>query len=1070
MRKWATLLLLWAIAWPAMAEKTMSIEQVEELLFKLQGKPDGKVAGELEDVQVSERVSPARLARWEADFPGKRTREELMKLADMTSFLNPPASDVLRDPPPDVETQQRMLALAVEYFRQTTARLPNFYATRETTHFEDTLSHRADYSYVGSKAMGASGTLGGLTQTPGMASTTEYRGLHSTGDFSMTVTYRDGHEVLNEDTEKREKEEEAGLGLTSSGEFGPTLGAVIKDVAQTGLSWLRWEKGDSEPAAVFRYEVPANQSHFRIGITVEGREQAIFPAYHGEIEIDPATGEILRLSEVADSAPPNQAMRAAIVVDYAPVKIGDQSYVCPVRGVAFSMVPVPGGGATDDSALPVQVNLNDVAFTRYHEFGSEARIVANASDGGGAAPGGSGAPETDGAESPASAGAPAATAAPASTGAAAETASGSAPPATEETPATPAEAAVTPASTSTPNPASETTTAPASNPAANPAGDATEASTTSPHAGAISNAPAAGTVLHAQSNLVVLDVEVTDHDKPVKELDRSRFHVFEDGHEVPISSFEEHEPPASVEIAKAPTLPPDTYSNLPVYPETSAVNVLLLDALNTPMGDQEQVRKQMIPYLGTIKPGTALAIFTLSSRLRMVAGFTTDEAKLKQALESRKPSARSSADVGANTSESNSSTLVQAASSIATSNDPGTRWLVGQIMQFAADTQAYETDQRVTMTIDALSELARYLTAIPGKKNLIWFSGSFPIGLSPDAMLSTQIKDVGDYSIDMQRTSALLSAARVSVYPVDARGLTTAPAGDSSYTPPLATLQGVGRAVANDNNNSAMQTSQDQSTMSTIATETGGRAYLNSNGLKEAVEKIVAEGSSYYSLSYVPPEETGGKHGDDFRRVEVKVDGSKYQLSYRRGYYTDEGSKPASGAGGVPGAVTAAAVLGAPPSTQIVFQARVLPEGDPALTGPMPENELKNNLTGNFKGAPHRYVADLGVQLEDLTFAEGADGARTARLEIALVAYDAAGEPVNSLGRQFDLTLPAAQFEQFSAAGKGVPVRLMLDLPSGADVVRAVVYDAASAKIGSLEIPVQVTDAGTVAGPSASSN
>jgi hypothetical protein len=95
-----------------MADKTMSIEQMEQILIKLQGKPDGKVAGELEGVQLAERVTPARLAKWEAEFPGKQTREQLVKLADMTSFLNPPASDVLRDPPPDVETEERMLAMA----------------------------------------------------------------------------------------------------------------------------------------------------------------------------------------------------------------------------------------------------------------------------------------------------------------------------------------------------------------------------------------------------------------------------------------------------------------------------------------------------------------------------------------------------------------------------------------------------------------------------------------------------------------------------------------------------------------------------------------------------------------------------------------------------------------------------------------------------------------------------------------------------------------------------------------------------------------------------------------------
>src|ERR1039458_1625725 len=277
MRKWATLLLLWGIAWPAMADKTMSIEQMEQLLIKLQGKPDGKVANELESIGLTERVSPARLERWEAEFPGKRTREELTKLADLSEFMNPPASDVLRDPPPDLETQERMMALAVDYVRLTTQRLPDFYATRETTHFEDTLAHRTDYSYSPSQPMDAHGGMGVPVATPGMSTTTEYRGLHSSGVMSMTVTYRDGREVLNEDAEKRQKEEESTLGLISSGEFGPRLAELMKDVTHKGVAWVRWEPGIGEPAAVFRYVVPADDSHFRVEVTVDGKAEAIFP-------------------------------------------------------------------------------------------------------------------------------------------------------------------------------------------------------------------------------------------------------------------------------------------------------------------------------------------------------------------------------------------------------------------------------------------------------------------------------------------------------------------------------------------------------------------------------------------------------------------------------------------------------------------------------------------------------------------------------------------------------------------------------------------------------------------------
>jgi hypothetical protein len=113
---------------------------------------------------------------------------------------------------------------------------------------------------------------------------------------------------------------------------------------------------------------------------------------------------------------------------------------------------------------------------------------------------------------------------------------------------------------------------------------------------------------------------------------------------------------------------------------------------------------------------------------------------------------------------------------------------------------------------------------------------------------------------------------------------------------------------------------------------------------------------------------------------------------------------------------------------------------------------------------------DLGVPPGELDFTEGAGGARTAQVEIALVAYDKDGQAVNSLGRQFALSLTATQYEALAAAGKGIPVRQLLDLPAGADIVRAVVYDPATAKVGSLEIPVQVASGGTAAGANTSSN
>jgi hypothetical protein len=336
-----------------MAAKTLTIAQVEELLAKLVGKADGKVAGELDNAQLTELVSAARLARWEAEFPGSRATRALMKLADMSAFLDPPAADVIPDPPPDPDTQRHMLWMAEQYVGTTISRLPDLSATRETTHFEATSSETGDSVGGGAKP------------------------LQWTNVCSRTITYRDGHEVLDEDAGKQEKE--PALGLATHGEFGPILAQVLSDALESQVSFARWEQGASEPAAVFHYAVPEDASHFQVNIMIGGQAQTVHPAYHGEIEIDPETGAILRLSEVAEMTAPQEAMRAAIEVEYAPVAIGDRKTICPVRGVAFSRIPVPVGNGNGEAQgrrpWPIQTHLNDVAFTRYHAFRSEARIV-----------------------------------------------------------------------------------------------------------------------------------------------------------------------------------------------------------------------------------------------------------------------------------------------------------------------------------------------------------------------------------------------------------------------------------------------------------------------------------------------------------------------------------------------------------------------------------------------------------------------------------------------------------------------------------------------------------------------
>jgi VWFA-related protein len=576
------------------------------------------------------------------------------------------------------------------------------------------------------------------------------------------------------------------------------------------------------------------------------------------------------------------------------------------------------------------------------------------------------------------------------------------------------------------------------------------------------------TKFRANANLVLVDVVVTDHGNPVHGLDRSRFHVFEDGHEQPIASFDEHTPGTAPAVAPQPALPPHTYTNVPAYPPASAVNVLLLDALNTPMANQMDVRRQMIQYLGKIPPGTRLAIFTLASRLRLVEGFSANAAQLTKVLQSSKGNPQQSVILDPQSGQALDSALGNMAN-LTSGSDPLTAAGVSALSsmrQFEADITAFQTDLRVQMTLGAMQQLARYLSGIPGRKNVIWFSGSFPIALDPDDTQQDPFEAMRNYSDQIRDTAELLSAARVAIYPVDARGLVTPPTLDASYSPSTnlisATTSGNRSgsrrhvsankpSTANDDLNANKQLMQEQASMQQIAEQTGGQDYLNTNGLQEAIASAIQNGSSYYTIGYVP-----AAHPLDgqYRKIEINLESSNFKLGYRHGYYADPPDKPSEHTPGQVSLITAATLHGAPPSTQILFSARVLPADDPLLKGQSLPAGPSGELTAAFKIPPHRIITDLTIDPHTLFYAPSPGGALHSKVEFTLVAYDAEGKRVNYFDTGFQVSIKPGQVTQ--TMNNGIRIRLPLDLPSGQFFLRIAVHDLDAGCAGSLEVPVTV--------------
>jgi hypothetical protein len=243
----------------------------------------------------------------------------------------------------------------------------------------------------------------------------------------------------------------------------------------------------------------------------------------------------------------------------------------------------------------------------------------------------------------------------------------------------------------------------------------------------------------------------------------------------------------------------------------------------------------------------------------------------------------------------------------------------------------------------------------------------------------------------------------------------------------------------------------EQATMQEIAEQTGGQAFVNTNGLKEAVASAVADGSSYYTIGYVPPaKQLDGK----FHKIQVRADHAEWELAYRRGYYADSSDKPSLQNPGNASLTESATLHGAPPATQILFDARVLPASDPQLKGSELPGGPGGEMTAALKGKPQRYEVDFIVAPRGLSYEVTPDGVRQATIEFTLVAYDGEAKRVNYLDKGYLLRLKAEQYLQIMSTG--IHVRFPIDLPSGQISLRMAVHDMNAGRVGSMEVPVTV--------------
>jgi hypothetical protein len=362
MRKLALLALFCLLAARAHAGQKISVDEAEQRLAQAEGKPDLKVAHLLEGVELTERCSPARLARWQAAHPGKHTHDALVALADASALLNLPPAELPPDPAPNLDEQRRMVTLAVHYVEEAIRGLPNFLATRQTVYYEDAPAE-----------LGMNSTLSVSADTP--------RPLRVATRTSINIAYRAGHEVLDLPPTSKRRPYVSSHYLTTSGEFGPILNIVVVDAAKGRVSWSHWERGDTGLVAHFHYTVPEQVSHYHVTFPCEPGAVEHFPGYDGDFGVNPATGAILRIAIRAQLPAPCQKVATSIVTEFGEVTLGERTYVCPLHGVSLTEMPIYLGGTTARPAVEIPTRqVNDVIFTGYRLFHATARIVSIGED------------------------------------------------------------------------------------------------------------------------------------------------------------------------------------------------------------------------------------------------------------------------------------------------------------------------------------------------------------------------------------------------------------------------------------------------------------------------------------------------------------------------------------------------------------------------------------------------------------------------------------------------------------------------------------------------------------------
>lgn len=1032
MRRLILLGLAVAMVLPSSAARRVTVARLEQTLAAAtaEHRTDAETARQIDNLELTERLTDAVLNRLAAKLLSQpRTSLAVQLLADQSAFLDPPPAELPATGAPDPVAQQRMLDAARGNVLQTLPHLPNFFATRTTRHFDD----------------------GPQVLVKGDWPVRD--GLHLAATSSRQITFRDGKEVEDPTAQtatapaaKASQE----TGLHTWGEFGPELAIVLVDLSKGSASWSHWERTSNGLAAVFHYTVPRTASHYQVDYCcvlnaglIDHRAQAYAggsrsllnagtftetPGYHGSLSIDPVTGSVLRITLEADLKPAGPLLRAATVVEYGTVTIGDRSYVCPVRSLALSMeagykdaaaelssVGATWGNPMGRSAPTPTLLVNETTFTSYHRLGTTMRVITDTASVDPAASGGTASSR-------------------------AASTQDSVPPAAESSAPSPPPANAQLAATSPPiEPAAETV-APSSPPPSAPAVPeiTVTASTGVPDLPANAGPPQdSGFSLKLTSRLV--DVGIVAYDKkgrPLTDLKAENFEVYDNGRKQEIRFFTpaagsmapSSSPPAATEAPNRRFTnrvdDPAAVGGAAPAPQPDAT-ILLIDESHIGWNDLTNARRQMLEFLGTLAPTEHVGLYTMSSLgFRVLVEITTDHAALIARLKTFLPSAQSVAQ--AQDEETRNRQLIDEvhhASDLDSVNGNQSQALSNGFVDPQLLTMG-SNPARASLII--LAGVARHLSSIPGHKNLVWVSTDnvFADWQDQAVGIDKSPRPIDTFALHAQEA---MNDAHTAVYPFDVSQLETAAiTADIQHrnvelTPAAKDIASLGGGLPNDNSPGRIkaQMRQDlhaiQAPIVQVAEATGGRTIRRSGDLAAALASIVADGLATYQLSFTPESEAD----NSYHLLTVKLSGRRgLTLRYRTGYYFDK----------------------EPVTLKDRFQQ--------AVWRPMDVSEIA--VTADIASLGTGAAVKINIAAADLGLRQQADRWMD-KLDIFFIQRDDAGIHATLDGQTLGLRLKSATYQ--SLLPQGLPFEHEVVLRPGMASLRVLVVDENSGRMGSVTIP-----------------